>query len=156
MIVHPSLAKMRFEESIQALLDSPALFEQAGIRLVSYDFPVLLVELHWRTKNEWLRLRIDATDYNYRPLHGWWVNKSGSPQLRNTGIIPQGAGFQPDPPANGEKRTWLCFKGWRDYHDHAGHQDTAWAAIRNAPQYKPLALLQQMHSTLNNSQVSAA
>lgn len=154
MIVHPVLARARFERSIVALLESPSMYEKAGLRKIHYEFPILIVELHSRRHERWLRLRVDATDYDYRPLQGWWVDAQGAPLVAGSSLVPQGAGFQINPAPNQERRCWFCFKGWRDWHDHSSHQDTAWAAIRPQKEFSPLALLLQLISDFNNPNVA--
>lgn len=154
MIVHPRLAEARFRQGIHPLLESPAAFEKAGIRFVSYSFPVLIVALEWRTLKQWPRLHVDASDYDYRALQGWWVDENDNPLLQGFRVVPSGQGFQPGSPPCGAARTWFCFRGWRDWHDHSGHgQEVAWPALRGQSQFKPLALIHQLHSDLNRSGV---
>ena len=156
MIVHPALAKARFERSIAALLESPSTYDAAGIRTIEYEFPVLAVDLDWRRRDRRLRLRIDATDFDYRPLQGWWIDDQGIALIRGMNLVPHGAGFQVNPTPNQEQRCWFCFKGWRDYHDHSGHQDVAWAAIRHKQEFSPLALLLQLTSNLDSPGLQTA
>lgn len=155
MIVHPHLAEARFRQGILPLLESPTTFERAGIRLIEYSFPVLIVALEWRSAKRWLRLLVEASDYDYWPLQGWWVDEEGGPLLQGSNLVPAGNGFQPASPPCGGNRSWLCFRGWRDWHDHSGHaQEIAWSAIRQWTEFQPLALIQQLHFDLNRAGVS--
>lgn len=156
MIVHPRLAQGRFEKEIHTLLESPAIFEGAGIRLIRYQFPVLIVAIQWRAQSRWPKFRLDASDHNYRPLRGWWVGDDESPLLPGLNNLPGGLGFQTGSPPSGEQRSWLCFKGWWDWHNHSSHQDTAWALLRSKPEFGALALLQQLHFNLNRPGVTTA
>ena len=154
MIVHPLLAQARFQQGIRALLECPESLEKIGVRFVSYAYPVLIVALEWRAFNRWIRLHVDANDYDYRPLSGWWVDDADKPLLPGHGIVPAGLGFQPSGPPCGSPRSWFCFPGWKDWHDHSGHQDVAWPVHRAEPRFGALALIQQLHSDLNRTGVN--
>ena len=159
MIVHPHLAEERFRKAILPLLESPEILEKAGIRFVNYEFPFLIVALDWRTKDRWIRLHIDATDFDYRALHGWWVDNCDNPLLAGSALVPSGRGFHansPHLPPCGKNRSWFCFQGWQDYHDHSSYQDIAWPVLRGQSRFTPLALIQQLQFDLNRQGVNAA
>lgn len=156
MIVHPALAKLRFEHGVAGLLKQPEVYARAGIHLVDYNFPMMTVEFDWRSVSRRIRLQVDATDYDYRPLSGWWVDAAGAPLVQGQGLVPSGGGFQVSPTPLEQQRCWFCFRGWREYHDHSSHQDVAWAAIRNRPEYGASSLVRQLESDLNSARVGKA
>ncbi len=151
MIVNPKLSKARFEADISDLLNKPEVFGQAGMRLLSYTFPILLVEL--RSKSSWHRLSVSANDFDYGPLDGHWIDEAGIPLVQGRQLLPFGMGFQL--PAPGYCNTnWLCFPGWSAYHNHSSHQDTSWTSLRTKSEFRPLALLQNLQKELTNPHVS--
>lgn len=153
-IVHPGLARRRFESAIEPLLAQPEVYRSAGLSPLHYRFPFLDVELDWHRFGSLLRLRVDGTDYNYRPIRGWWIGADGNALMPGSGLVPGngGAGFH-SARQDGTPGCWFCFRGWREYHDHTSHQDVAWAAIRTDPRYSVLALLQQLQAEVNGSGV---
>jgi hypothetical protein len=150
-IVHPRLAKARFEMAIRPLLEQPERYEKAAIKLVAFSFPSLDVELSWHSQGAKLLLRVDGTDYRFRPAGGWWIDALGEPLVRGQ-RVPEGNGFHTQR-ENGLQRCWFCFPGWREYHDHSSHQDLSWASIRRDPRYGVLQLVQQLHKDLNSAGV---
>ena len=146
---------MSFERAIRPLLAQPERFEKAGIKLVAFSFPYLDVELSWHAQSAKLLLRIDGTDYRFRPAGGWWIDPQGVPLTPGRQLVPQGAGFH-TACESGEQRCWFCFAGWREYHDHSSHQDMSWASIRRDPRYGVLQLMQQLHKDLNSAGVTKA
>lgn len=155
VIVHPKLAKASFERAIEPLLTSPVDFDKIGIKLISYSYPYLDVELHWKMYGINLWLRVDGTNFSYRPVGGWWINSKGDPLLPGSQQVPAGNGFHPTN-QDGKPGCWFCFKGWREYHDHSSHQDTSWASIRRDPGYSVLQLVIQLNRDLNNPGVVRA
>lgn len=149
-IVHPKLAETSFERSIQPLLMHKESYGKLGIHLRSFTYPFLDVDLDWRAQRRAVRLRIDATDYPYRPVSGYWIDEDGSLLLSGRGLVPEGAGFHTWD-QTGRPATWFCFKGWRAYHDHMSHQDTSWASLRRNHSYAIPQLIQQLHWDLNNT-----
>lgn len=150
-IVHPKLAQSSFERAIRPLLTQPELYAKAGIKLLAYAFPYLDIEVAWYRQGTTLRLRVDGTDYRFRPVGGWWIDASGMP-LKQGQQVPAGNGFHVQR-ENGEQRCWFCFPGWREYHDHSSHQDISWASLRRDASYGVLQLLLQLHKDLNSTGV---
>lgn len=152
IIVHPKLAQASFGRAIKPLIAYPETYTAAGMQLVAYQFPFLDIALTWRRLSSTLLLRIDATNYRYRPIGGWWIDSDGTPLRPGTGRVPNGYGFHTQR-EGGEQICWFCFPGWREYHDHSSHQDRSWAAIRYDDGYSVLQLVQQLHHELNRPEV---
>lgn len=154
-VVHPGLAEASFERAIEPLLDDPQKYEKFGVRLVGFDFPYLDIDLDWRAQGRVIRLRVDGTDFPYRPVGGWWIDASG--QRLNAGAqqVPSNGGFHTQN-QRGERECWFCWLGWRAYHDYSGHQDTSWASIRRDPAYGVLRLVLRLHDDLNRTGVNLA
>lgn len=156
MIVHPRLSEERFTKAIEPLLAQPTLFEGVGVRLVRYVHPRLYVDLRWNRHDRWVRLCVDAMDFNYRPLSGWFVDEAHAPLLAGRSLAPAGLGFQPQGPPFGEPRGWFCFRGWREYHEHESHcQEAPWSTFRADPKYGPLGLIKQLQSDLQRDGVTS-
>lgn len=151
-IVHPELAKASFDLAVEPLLTHGPLFAKEGIRLVHYEFPSLDLELTWKASGHPIRLRVDGTDFPYRPIDGWWTDENGG---RLATRIPCGAGFHIADP-DGTSRAWFCWLGWAGFHDHQSHQDTSWATIRNDKDYRVIPLLQRLVRALNEPGVQIA
>lgn len=154
-IVHPKLAAASFEKAIQPLLTGRDQYATHGLRLVAYSFPFLDVDLDWHSHGRVIRLRVDGTDFPYRPVGGWWISTAGERLMPGSQTVPQGMGFHPTK-QDGQPGPWFCFLGWREYHDHQGHQDISWASIRNEPRYTVLQLLLQLQRELNKTGVMLA
>lgn len=154
-IVHPMLAQSSFGRAIQPLLTKPEKFETLGIKLLDFSFPYLDVELDWHLQSAKLALRVDGTDFPYRPVGGWWIDLNGAPLLPGSQQVPGGNGFHLGY-QDGQPGCWFCFKGWREYHDHAGHQDVSWASIRRDTRYSVLQMVMQLHKDLNSVGVCRA
>lgn len=152
-IVHPRLARASFETAIAPLLADPKTHAEAGIELVHYEYPYLDVRLRWHKENIDLLLRVDGTDYNYRPVGGWWVDAAGVALRRGCMAMPEGMGFHTSM-ENGTARSWFCFAGWRDYHNHSSHQDVSWASVRNDWQYSVIQLILRLRRNLSESGVT--
>ena len=152
-IVHPQLAKASFGRAIQPLLIGAEKFERLGIKLLNFSYPHLDVEVDWRANCAPIRLRLDGTDFPYRPISGWWIDSDGTRLLAGFGRVPEGYGFHTSY-QHGEPGCWFCFRGWREYHDHSGHQDTSWAAIRDDKRYAVLQLILQLHKDINQTGVT--
>jgi len=148
MIVHPLLAEQRFSRALRALLGKPASFAAVGINLVEYRFPYLYTDLDIPAHHRQLRLRVDGSDYDYRPVDGRWVNTNGEILRQGSGCVPSNNGFHPEP-MEGWDGPWLCFIGWSSWHNHPSHQDTPWQTIRSSPDFSPVALIRQLHADLN-------
>ena len=73
-IVHPKLAKASFEKALRPLLTAQGNFEKVGVRFLAFSFPYLDVELDWHLHQTKIQLRIDGTDFPYRPVSGWWID----------------------------------------------------------------------------------
>lgn len=152
IIVDPLLSRLWLDEAAEAVAGS-AHHAALGIRVVEHSFPALVVALHWRAAGREIRLHVHADNYDYRPPRGWWVDEDGAP-LR-AGQVPAGGGFQQPPNPYGEDRSWLCFPGWREYHDHQSHQDNPWRALRRRREYGLPGLLVQLQRDLNGPGVTA-
>lgn len=149
-IVHPKLAQASFGASIRALLETPESFRRAGVQLVNYRFPFLDVDLDWHQQSRWIRLRVFAQDFNYRPIGGWWIDANGNPLVRGSRQVPANSGFHTGNRPDGQPGCWLCFPGWAEWHDHNGHhKELSWAGLRADSSKTPLALIQQLVSDLN-------
>lgn len=156
-IVHPKLAEASFERAIRPLLEKPDVFKSIGVALRGYAFPFLDVGLFWKRPNLQMGLRVDGSNYSYRPIHGWWIDDQGNPLVHPCSPrLPQGHGFQPQGRPDGQPGPWLCFAGWRDYHDHSSHQDRSWAFLRGKKEFSVLSVIQQLHSELNREGVTPA
>ncbi|MDD5581465.1 MAG: hypothetical protein PHY16_19640 [Methylobacter sp.] len=151
-IVHPKLAQASFEKAIQPLLTAPAKYEKAGVKLLAFSFPYLDVEVDWHLHASNIRLRIDGTDFPYRPVGGWWIDQSNNPLLLGLQQVPSGNGFHVND-QDGKPRCGFCFRGWREYHNHSGHQDISWASIRRDSRYSMLQLVMQLVKDLNSTAV---
>lgn len=153
VIVHPKLASASFEKAIRPLLTGREQFAKVGVHLISYEFPYLDVDLDWPAQGRAIQLRVDCTDYPYRPVGGWWITSDGERQMAGSNLVPSGNGFHPQK-QDGQPGPWFCFPGWREYHNHAGHQDVQWAAIRADTRYAVLQLIVQLQRELNKTGVT--
>ena len=153
-VVHPELAAASFEGAIQPLLDDPEKYGKFGVRLVGYSFPYLDIDLEWRTQGRVIRLRVDGTDFPYRPIGGWWIDANGERLTTGTQQVPSGQGFHVQNQKS-EPECWFCWLGWRAYHDFSGHQDTSWASIRRNEHYALLRLVLRLNDDLNRTGVMA-
>lgn len=152
-IVHPQLAKASFGRAIQPLLTGARNYELLGIKLLNFSYPYLDVEIDWRVRGAPVRLRVDGTDFPYRPISGWWIDNDGQKLQAGSGRVPEGYGFHTSNQYGGPG-CWFCFRGWREYHDHTSHQDTSWASIRDDKRYSVLQLILQLHKDLNQTGVT--
>lgn len=150
-IVDPSLSRLRFDEEIAPLAAS-STHSGMGIRVIECKYPSLTVGLRCKATGAELRLRVQADNYDYLPPRGWWVAGDGSPLP--AGRVPAGGGFQPPPNPYGEDKSWLCFPGWREYHDHQSHQDNPWPALRRRKEYGLSGLIVQLWNDLNGPGVT--
>lgn len=156
-IVNPKLAAAGFGRAIRPLLEDPQLYARQGVRLLDYHFPMLDLELTWERRGQLLHLRIDATDFNYRPIKGWWIGLDGLAVPRGQGLLPAGKGFHTGSRADGRPGGWFCFAGWSEWHDHNGHHsEKSWASLRTDPSSAPLALIMQLHASLQHHEVTIA
>lgn len=154
-IVHPKLAHASFERAIRPLLTGGEVFEKLGVTLLDFSFPYLDVKLDWRTRSASIRLRVDGTDFPYRPVGGWWIDEQGAVLVSGGGKVPSGNGFHTGR-ADGAPGCWFCFKGWREYHDHSSHQDLSWASLRDDKRYAVPQLVLQLHKDLNQPGLGVA
>lgn len=152
-IVHPKLAKSSFARAIRPLLTEPGRFEKLGIKLLDFSFPYLDIELSWHQQGANLVLRVDGTDFPYRPAGGWWIDSNGTTLLQGTQQVSSGNGFHTSD-QTGRSSCWFCFRGWREYHNHVSHQDISWAMLRRDKRYSLLQIIMQLHKDLNGTGVS--
>lgn len=150
----PLLARSRFERDISSLIKNPENFEKVGVRLVKAEFPILIVGLWWESQKREILLHVEADNYDYLPVQGWWVDGSDKPLLSGKQQIPNGNGLQQQPNPYKIDRTWFCFRGWREYHDHESHQDVSWTSCRINPEYKILGTIMQLRTNLNHGGVN--
>ncbi len=156
MILDKTLAKAWFARETMPLFLSADHYFKAGVKVITVEFPIVEVGLLWKALDREIWLRIEAPDYNYIPIRGYWIDENRNPLLKGRGIIPFQLGFQTeDGHPYGLRRTWFCFPGWREYHDHQGHQNVPWASIRHNSQYTIPALIMQLNSDLNRAGVKA-
>lgn len=157
MIVDPALARARFEQDTRPLVQNSAAYQATGTRVIQVAFPVIKAALWWRAINGELWLHVQADDYDYLPVQGWWVDAVGQP-LRPGGPtrLPNGVGFQIGNDPYGQNRTWFCFPGWREYHDHSSHQNTPWLHYRSRAAYRLPGVIVQLQADLNRPQVGIA
>ena len=151
-IVDPSLSKMWFDRGTAPLVERPGTYAGAGIRVVECSFPVLVVGVSHKSTGREFLLRVLADDYNYLPPSGWWIDENGAPLPADR--VPCGDGFQPPPNPYREDKSWLCFPGWREYHDHQGHQNNPWGPLRDKKEYRISATIMQIGHDLNNGKVT--
>jgi hypothetical protein len=111
VVVDRRLSEARFERDIRSLLDHPDDFAAFGIHLVNFTYPVLLLDLDWKTQGRRLRLHVDSSDYDYFPPAGWWVDDKGDDLVTGRGLVPSGAGFQSGSNPYKEGRSWFCWEG---------------------------------------------
>jgi hypothetical protein len=126
-----------------------------GIRIIKVEYPIVIVGLFWKAQNKELLLRIQADNYDYLPVKGCWVNEDGVP-LRQGQQIPSNLGFQHSSDPYGENRSWFCFPGWREYHDHTSHQEVSWDFFRYDNTYRIPGIIVQLFNDLNRSGVGVA
>ncbi|MBI2412877.1 MAG: hypothetical protein HYV24_06685 [Deltaproteobacteria bacterium] len=156
MIVDKSLSKAKFEKETSSLVSNPEQYAKTGLRLLRIEFPILEVALWWRKHEREILLRVIAEDYNYLPIYGYWIDQNGSPLRKGSGRVPIDLGFHvEDSHPHNLQRSWFCFKGWREYHDHESHQDIAWPSLRDNKQYRMMNLILQLLSDLNRPGVNA-
>jgi hypothetical protein len=155
VILDPTLARARFERDTRALGESPDNYAKIGIRVIRVEYPVLEVGLLWTAPKREIILHVDAEDYDYLPARGWWVDVAGSALQAGSGGVPNGGGFQTSGHPHDLPRTWFCFQGWREYHDHQSHQTPTWASIRQSPQHRLPGVVVQLHADLNKPGVQA-
>ena len=151
-IVDPSLSKMWFDRGTASLVGRPDLYAGAGIRVVKRAFPVLVVGLSVKSTGREMLLHVHADEYNYLPPRGWWVDENDDPLPANR--APSGSGFQAQINPYKEDRGWLCFPGWREYHDHLSHQDNPWGPLRDKGDYRISARIMQISHDLNGGGVT--
>ena len=151
MIVDPVLSKFRFEEGVSTILQSPVAYARVGIRVTECEFPHLTVALKRKSTGAELLLRVGADNYDHLPPRGWWVDGRGLPLRRDE--VPVGGGFQEPPNPYGEKRGWLCFPGWREYHDHPSHHDIPWHSVRDSCGYSLAGSIVRALHDLNGDEV---
>ena len=152
-IVDPLLSRSWFEQATDPLLEEAARYALIGVRAVRREYPILVAGLQWRTAGKEMLLHVQADNYDHLPPRGWWIDEGGAP-LR-AAAVPVGNGLQRPPNPYGEDKGWLCFPGWREYHDHPSHQGDSWAPLRARGQHGLLALLVQLLHDLNGPGVGA-
>jgi hypothetical protein len=149
MIVDRALARARFDRDITPALAQPETFARAGLHILDTAFPTLKVGLWWRAQGHELIVHVQADEYDYLPVQGWWVDDNDIPLCAGSGRIPVGGGFQANPTSRGLGRSWFCFPGWREYHEHPSHQDRPWSSLRHQPQLRILGVVEQLRTDLN-------
>ena len=155
VILDPTLARARFERDTHALVESPDHYARIGIRVIRVEYPVLEAALLWTLPGREITLHVDAEDYDYLPARGWWVDGVGGALQPGSGSVPNEGGFQTSGHPHELPRTWFCFAGWREYHDHQSHQSPTWASIRQNPQHRIPGVVVQLHADLNKAGVKA-
>jgi hypothetical protein len=155
MIMDSELAKRRFERDFLPFQLNEEIYRKLGIKLEFIDFPIAEISFWWKLKQCEIRLRIYANEYDYLPPSAWWIDEKGNPLLQGSGKVPYGLGFQIENghPHN-KNQSWLCFKGWKEYHDHEGHQEISWGALRPKLAYRIPGVLVQLYSDLNKEGVN--
>ena len=151
-IVDPSLSGALFDEGTALLVGSDA-YERMGVRVIERAYPDLVVGLYWKAAGREIRLHVRADNYDYLPPCGWWVGDDGLPLQAD--MAPSGGGFQRPPNPYDEDLCWLCFPGWREYHDHPSHQGDRWASLSPLPEYRLPGTLVQLARDLNRPEVTA-
>lgn len=154
MIVDERLSKAKFERDSAPLLQSPESYSAVGIRVIRVEFPVIEVGIFWKKMQCEITLHIEADEYDYLPVRGWWIDENGKSLRKGGGFIPRNIGFQTeDGHPSKHIQSWFCFRGWREYHDHESHQDIPWASIRHNPQYRLPGIIIQLSTDLNRPEV---
>ena len=126
-----------------------------GIRIIKVEYPTIITGLFWKNQNKEILLQIQADNYDYLPIKGYWINEDGVP-LRQGQQIPTGLGFQVSSDPYGENRNWFCYPGWREYHDHTSHQQISWDFFRYNKTHRLPGIIVQLFTDLNRSGVSMA
>jgi hypothetical protein len=147
----PELSRRRFERDVEPLL-APGV-AGTGIRVVRFSPPTLIVGVAWPLIDEEMLLCIDGTDYDWSPIEGWWVT-DGTGTVPRMQRIPNGGGFQAAANMYGDPRSWLCFRGWRAYHEHNGHHIDRWVIHRGDARYRVAALVHQLGADLRKQGVT--
>lgn len=156
MITDSKLSNDRFERDMVPLLNNAEMFQAIGMKVIRINFPQIDVALWWRKMQSEIILRVEAREYDYLPVSGWWIDANGVPLLKGKQQVPYGMGFQSEDGHPHElQKAWFCFQGWREYHDHSGHQNTPWSSIMLEPKYRISGLIQQLNTELNRSEVNA-
>lgn len=155
MIIDRAFSSDRFKRDLVPLLNNPEIFQEIGIRVIRIEFPQIDVALWWRKMQREVILRVEALEYDYLPVSGWWIDANGVPLLKDKQQVPHGMGFQcEDGHPHVFQKAWFCFQGWREYHDHSGHQNIPWSSIMLEPEYRISGLIQQLNTDLNRSEVN--
>ena len=150
-IVDPSLSTAMFDQGTAPLVESD-VYERMGIRVIKRECPVLVVGLYWKAVDKEIFLHVQADNYDYLPPRAWWVGVDGLPLPASA--VPSGCGLQGPPNPYDDARGWLCFPGWREYHDHPSHRDDSWDSRSLLPKYRLPGTLVQLVHDLNNPGVT--
>lgn len=76
---------------------------------------------------EW-RLRLDAVDYDARPVAVSFVDTGGRPVGPEQ--WPPGVAYEHDPDHPVLHRPWVCLRGTLEYHTYPGHTADGWELSR--------------------------
>jgi hypothetical protein len=150
----PALSRARFLRDIEQITNNPDVFAKAGIIIVKNDFPILVVSIPWHQQNGKIFLHIQADDYDYLPVEGWWVDENDKMLSIGQGRMPQGNNLNPQSPPYGENRSWFCYPGWRAYHFHPSHQSPSWENFRGS-EYNIPSIITQLIQDLNKGAIQA-
>jgi len=147
MIVDPAVARRKFERDVRPLVDHPDVFAGIGVRALLVAFPIVRVALQWPARSQEIGLQLYAPDWDYRPPSADWVTPEGLPCPAVE--APSGPGFQqPNPQTRRPDRPWLCFRGFLEFHEYAGHDADAWWPLRLGERYRLLGVIQNVASVL--------
>jgi hypothetical protein len=120
-VVHEALSRAKFEEDVAKL--GSVVAGTYHLQVHSNTFPILDVTIeHSRP----LRARMHADNWDELPPSIDLLNLDGS--AMPSGSIPGGV-FNPGPHPN-TNRPFVCMRGSREFHTHAGHQQERWEHYR--------------------------
>lgn len=147
MVVHPAVARRKFERDVRPLVEHPGAFVGVGIRPLLVAYPIVRVALRWPSRETEIALELSAPDWDYRPPSADWMTLEGS--LLPAGEAPTANGFQaPNPQTRRPDRPWLCFRGCLEFHEYTGHAADAWWPLRLDESLRLLGLVQNVASVL--------
>jgi hypothetical protein len=146
MIVDRAVARRKFDRDVEPIRREPELYERLGIRPLVIDFPMLRVGLVWPRKQVGIGLELLAPDWDYRPPSADWVTVDGEPWPVEQ--APDGNGFQASTPYPTTGRPWLCFRGFREYHEWEGHVGDPWWPLREDDSFRLLGRVQHIAEQL--------
>lgn len=146
MIVDPRVARLKFDRDVEPMRSNPEPYEKLGIRPLVIEYPVVRVALAWPKATTEIGLELRAVNWDYRPPSADWVTLGGDPWPINS--APEGRGFQRNTPFPTTGRPWLCFPGFREFHEWDGHVGEPWWPLRPDDSFRLLGRIQHIADQL--------